>query len=317
MNLRVSLLSYIALALFAFGFASCNDDDDDDMMDSQNIVELASSNDDLSILVDALGEANLVSTLEGNGPFTVFAPTNEAFTALLNSNPDWNSLQDIPTEVLTDVLLFHVIGGAEVASGDLTNSYVTTQSTANGEQVVLQIDVDGGVTFNGSASPVTTDIDANNGIVHVIDEVMLPPNVVNLALNNGNFSTLVAALTDSRHTTDFVSVLSGEGPFTIFAPTNAAFQALLDSNPAWNSLADIDIATLEAVLLYHVVSGANVQSDQLTDDMMITTLGGSLTTDLTGGASLETGSGQNVSISLTDVQGTNGVIHVVEEVLLP
>ena len=314
MNTRLSLLSYLFLPFLFLGVVAC--DDDDDVMDSQNIVELASDDDDLSILVDALAEANLATTLEGDGPFTVFAPTNAAFQALLDSNNDWNTLQDIPGDVLEDVLLFHVLGG-EVASSDLTNSYVTTLSTANNEPVVLQINVDGGVTFNGSATPIDTDIDADNGIVHKIDEVMLPPNIVDLAANNDNFSTLVAALTDSRHTTDFISILTGDGPFTVFAPTNAAFQALLDSNNDWNTLADIDIATLEAVLTYHVVDGANVQSDQLTDDQAITTLGGELTTDLSSGASLETTSGQNVGIILTDVQGTNGVIHVVDEVLLP
>lgn len=92
---------------------------------------------------------------------------------------------------------------------------------------------------------------------------MLPPNVVTLALNNSGFTTLVAALTNSRHTTDFVSILSQTGPFTIFAPTNDAFQALLDSNVNWNGLGDIPIATLDAVLKYHVISGANVQGDQI------------------------------------------------------
>lgn len=314
MNTRLSLLSYLFLPFFLFGLIAC--DDDDDIMESQNIVELASDDQDLSILVDALAEANLATTLEGDGPFTVFAPTNAAFQALLDSNNDWNTLQDIPGDLLEDVLLFHVLG-AEVASSDLTNSYVTTLSTAFDEQVVLQVNVDGGVTFNGSAEPIATDIEADNGIIHKIDEVMLPPNIVDLAVNNSNFSTLVAALTDSRHTTDFISILSGTGPFTVFAPTNAAFQALLDSNNDWNTLADIDIATLEAVLTYHVVDGANVQSDQLSDDQTITSLGGELTTDLSDGAKLETTSGQSVDIVLTDVQGANGVIHVVNEVLLP
>lgn len=314
MNTRLSLLSYLFLPLLLLGLVAC--DDDDDMMDSQNIVELASDDEDLSILVDALAEADLATTLEGDGPFTVFAPTNTAFQALLDSNDDWNTLQDIPGDLLEDVLLFHVLGG-EFASTDLNNSYITTFSTAFDEQVVLQVDVNGGVTFNGSAEPIVTDIDANNGLVHKIDEVMLPPNIVDLASNNDNFSSLVAALTDSRHTTDFVSLLTGTGPYTVFAPTNAAFQALLDSNDDWDSLADIDIATLEAVLTYHVVDGANVQSDQLTDDQSITTLGGDLTTDLSNGAKLETTSGQSVDITLTDVQGTNGVIHVVDEVLLP
>jgi uncharacterized surface protein with fasciclin (FAS1) repeats len=258
-----------------------------------------------------------VSTLQGDGPFTVFAPTNDAFQALLDSNDSWNSLSDIDNATLTDVLLFHVIGG-QVNAADLTDSYATTQTTGpNSEPVVLQIDVTGGVKFNGSAQPIATDVAATNGVIHTINEVMLPPSVVNLALNNANFTSLVSALTRADLTTDYVSILSGDGPFTVFAPTNAAFQALLDSNDDWSSLNDIPVATLEAVLTYHVVGGANVQADQLTDNQELTALGGMLTVDLSDGAKLETTSGQSVNIIITDVQGTNGVVHAIDAVLLP
>ncbi len=299
-------------------FMSCNSDDDTDPVDPQTIVDIASGDADLSILVDALSSANLVSTLEGNGPFTVFAPSNAAFQALLDSNADWNGLDDIPATLLNDVLLFHVLG-AEVKAGDLTDSYVTTASTGpNDEQITLQVDVTGGVKFNGDANPTTTDIDASNGVIHKIDKVMLPPNVVSLALNNPNFSTLVAALTDSRHSTDFVAVLSGAGPFTVFAPTNAAFQALLDSSADWNGLGDIPIETLDAVLKYHVVNAANVQSDELSDDQSIDMFnGGTATIDLSDGAKVETSSNQSINIIITDVQGTNGVIHAIDAVMLP
>ena len=316
----LKFLIYGLLVCNLFLFTSCDNNDDDGPTTPEvvDIVETAMGNADLSILVDALEQANLVSTLQGTGPFTVFAPTNAAFQALLDSNPDWNSLSDIDNATLTSVLTFHVIGGATVRAADLTDSYVTTVSTGpNDEQVVLQIDVTGGVKFNGSATPVTTDVEATNGIVHVINEVMLPPSVVNLALNNPNFSILVDALTRSDVTTDYVSILSGDGPFTVFAPTNAAFQALLDSNPDWNALSDIPVETLEAVLNYHVVSGANVQSKELSDGQSVTTLGGSFTIDLGEGAKINTTGGQSVNISLTDVQGANGVIHVVDEVLLP
>ncbi|WP_299708979.1 fasciclin domain-containing protein [uncultured Tenacibaculum sp.] len=288
----------------------------------QDIVDLGVSTPDLSSLVAALERADLVSALQADGPFTVFAPTNAAFQALLDSNMDWNSLDDIPVDVLKNVLLFHVISG-KVESGDLSDTYVNTLAVGpNDEPLSLQVEVTGGIEFNGDSKPVENliNISATNGVVHVIDKVMLPPNVVTLALNNAGFSTLVAALTDSRHTTDFVSILSGDGPFTIFAPTNAAFQALLDSNASWNSLADIPIATLDAVLKYHVVSGANVQADQLMNGD-VTTLGGTITIDLTSGAQINTSSSQTVNIlvgtATNDVQGTNGVIHGVDKVLLP
>jgi uncharacterized surface protein with fasciclin (FAS1) repeats len=314
------------LKLFLFGFlfmnllvaTSCSDDDDDStQIEIKNIVDTAIDNADLSILVQAVQQAGLVSTLQSDGPFTVFAPTNAAFQDLLDSNPEWNSLSDIDNATLTSVLTFHVLA-AKVEAGILSDSYVTTLSTGpNDEQIVLQVDVTGGVKFNGSALPVATDVQATNGVIHVIDKVMLPPNVVNLALNNPNFSTLVSALTRSDLSTDFVSILSGNGPFTIFAPTNQAFQNLLDSNEDWNSLNDIPTSVLEAVLSYHAIAGANVQSSQLSDNQVVSTLGGSITFDLSNGPKIETTSGQSVNIILPDVQGSNGVIHAIDTVLLP
>jgi len=312
-------ITSIILALFAgFVFTSCNDDNET-VVESNTIVDVAANN-NLTSLLAAVQRAGLASTLSGNGPFTVFAPTNEAFQALLDSNPNWNSINDIPVETLQAVLLFHVLEGT-VRSTDLSDTYVNCLSTGpNDEPLSLQVEVTGGVAFNGDATPVAVDVNASNGVVHVINKVMLPPNIVTLALNNGGFTSLVTALTDSRHTTDFVSILSGTGPFTVFAPTNAAFQALLDSNPNWNSLPDVPIATLDAVLKYHVVNGANVQANQLTNGS-VTTIGGSITINLTNGARIQTTSSQTANILVgavtNDVQGTNGVIHAIDSVLLP
>lgn len=309
----------ILALLFAFGlltFTACDKDEEDPTPEEQNIVQLAQDTDDLSTLVSALQQADLVTTLEMDGPYTVFAPTNAAFQNLLDSNNDWNSLSDIDNATLTQVLLFHVVSGTVMAD-DLTDTYVATSATGpNSEAVSLKVDVTGGVMFNGSAKPTTTDVSASNGVVHIIDEVMLPPSVVDLAVDNSLFTSLVAALTRSDHTTDYVSILTGEGPFTVFAPTNDAFQALLDSNNDWDSLEDIPLATLEAVLNYHVVSGANVQADELTDGQTVTTLGGDFMIDLSSGAMINTAT-QNVNIIVTDVQGANGVVHVVDAVLLP
>ncbi|RLK07075.1 fasciclin domain-containing protein [Tenacibaculum discolor] len=314
-----NLTSVLFLGLFlSFGLLTSCSDDDPVIEKPKNIVDVAVADSNLSVLVAALQKADLVSALQADGPYTVFAPTDAAFQALLDSNDSWNSLDDIPVETLKSVLLFHVISG-EVKAADLSNTYVNTLSTGpNNEMLSLQVEVDGAVEFNGDSKPIATDVMASNGVIHTIDKVMLPANVVTLALNNSGFTSLVAALTDSRHTTDFVSLLKEDGPYTIFAPTNDAFQALLDSNDSWSSLADIPIATLEAVLKYHVFAGGNVQSDELSDDQEITMFDGSIVTvDLSSGAKLDTSSGQSVVISLTDVQGTNGVIHVVDSVLLP
>jgi len=312
-NFKSLIAGFVGLSLLFF--SSC------DKEENLNIVELAQETEELSSLVAALTDSrhttDFVGLLSGTDAYTVFAPNNAAFQALLDSDPTWNTLADVPIATLDAVLKFHVISGS-VLSTDLTASYVNTLSAGpNSEAISLQIDVAPAVQFNGSASPVTVDVAATNGTVHIIDEVMLPPNVVTLALNGSDFTSLVAALTDSRHTTDFVATLSGDGPFTVFAPTNAAFQALLDSDATWNSLADVPIATLEAVLLYHVVA-ANVQSDELTDAQVVTMLSaGTVTVDLSAGAKLTTTSGQSVTISATDVQGSNGVVHVIDTLMLP
>lgn len=316
----MNYLKFIALAVAfssLFFMTSCEEEPVDPVIES--IVDTAIATDDLSSLVAALQQADLVSVLEGNGPFTVFAPTNQAFQDLLDSNNDWNTLADIDNATLTSVLLYHVLG-AKVPSADLTDSYVTTASTGpNDEQITLQIDVTGGIKFNGSAEPTSDiDIEATNGIIHIIDEVMLPPTVVNHALNNPQFSSLVAAITRPDLNTMYAEILVKDGPFTVFAPTNEAFQELLDSNNDWSSLNDIPVPTLEMVLNYHVIQNANVQSGQLSDGQSETTLGGEdLTFDLTTTPKISTVSGQSVDIIITDVQGSNGVVHAVKSVLIP
>ncbi|MBT8220755.1 MAG: fasciclin domain-containing protein [Bacteroidia bacterium] len=316
---NIKFLIFALLSTSVIFFTSCDNDDDEPQIieEAQSIVDLALDTDDLSFLVDALTQTGLVGALQGPGPYTVFAPTNQAFQNLLDSNADWNSLSDIDNATLSNILLFHVLGEAVMAS-DLSDKYQTTLSVGpNDESVVLQIDVTGGVKFNGSSEPTTTDIEASNGVIHFINEVMIPPSIVDLAVNGDVFSSLETALTRSDLTIDYVSILSDTGPFTVFAPTNQAFQNLLDSNSDWNTLNDIPVATLEAVLNYHVVQNANVQSRQLTDDMEITTLGGKMMTDLESGAKLETSSGQVVNIIVTNAQAINGVVHAVDAVLLP
>jgi len=160
-------------------------------------------------------------------------------------------------------------------------------------------------------------VSASNGVVHIIDKVILTPTVVNQALNNPNFSTLVAALTRSDLGVDYVTLLSGTGPFTVFAPTNAAFTALL-TELGFANLNAIPAATLNAVLQYHVVNGANVRSTQLTNQQVVTTFGGgAFKVDLTGGAKIVDAKNRISNIIATDVQGANGVVHAIDKVILP
>ncbi len=317
---RFSILVLFVCALFTF--SSCGDDDVVEPVippTTPNAVEFTSDNADFSSLVAALGRAGLVETLSGAGPFTIFAPTNAAFQALLDSNADWNSLDDIPVDVLTTVLTYHVVSG-DVKSTDLSTGYVESLSaTPYGANASLFVNTDGGVTINGTTKVTGADNNVSNGVIHVVDQVILPPNIVTFATSNPMFSSLVSALTRSDLSVGFVTALSGAGPLTVFAPTNAAFQALLDSNADWNALADIPASVLENVLLYHVTSVGNVRSTDLTNGQIVPTLypDNSFTINLTGTLPAINATTNNADIIATDVQATNGVIHVIDTVILP
>jgi len=300
---------------------SCNNNDDDNVEDVSTIVNLAVDSADLTSLVAALDRANLVSALNGEGPFTVLAPTNDAFATFLSAN-NFNSLEDVPVDILTKVLLNHVISGSLIST-DLSTGYANTLATSAASQTPLSIYVDtsNGVRFNGVSSVSAADILAVNGVIHKVDAVIGLPNIVTFATADPNFSTLVSALTRSDLTTDFVGVLSTDSatapaPFTVFAPINDAFNRLLIELDL-ASLSEIDEPTLDVVLKYHVVGGANVLDSNLTDNLTVSTLSGDITADITGGARLTDPTGRVSDIIATNVQANNGVIHAINKVILP
>ncbi|TCK68780.1 putative surface protein with fasciclin (FAS1) repeats [Winogradskyella wandonensis] len=339
MKIISKYLKLLPVFIMVLGLTACSDDDDNNGpgVQTTTVVDVAVAN-GFDALAAALVRADLVTTLEGPGPFTVFAPTDDAFQDLLDTDPTWNSVNDIPLDLLTNVLLNHVIIGDNIASSELINlgsGYATTGATGpSNTNLSLYFNVDGGtVELNGGfdtsagADVTTADVEATNGVVHVINKVLLPPTVVDMAIANDDFSSLVASLLEADGSTAdpmYVATLSGTGPFTVFAPNNAAFQALLDSNMMWNSPADIDDALLNAVLAHHVVVGNNVQSGDLTPNGTTspTTLQGQtidITLPGTNGniADVVDGAGNDAGIIAVDVQTSNGVIHVVNAVLLP
>ncbi|MCW5517533.1 fasciclin domain-containing protein [Muriicola sp. Z0-33] len=282
------------------------------------IVDHALANGDLSELVGALtagGNTTFTDLLSGSTTdFTVFAPVNGAFTAFTNPNDN----------ELANILSNHVIVGAAAFAADLSNSYVSTAATnTDGDNLSLYINTDNGVVINGSSTVAAADIVATNGVIHAVDTVIDIPTVVTFAVADPTFAPLVTALTDATPATDFVSVLSGDGPFTVFAPTANAFQALLDTNGDWNSVSDIEEGLLTSVLQHHVIANSNIRSADLTDGISAPTLEGDNVTinlpgtgdniaDITDGA----GNGNN-GIIVVDVQAANGVIHALNSVLIP
>lgn len=315
-------VTILALSL-GVTMTSCNEDDDD-AMEEKNIVELAQDNSDLSSLVAAVQRAGLVDALsDENASYTVFAPTNAAFTAFLNAN-NFSSVDDIPVEDLSKVLLNHVLVGkvpaAQVATG-YANTLATYDDTDYNVDMFINtangVVINGG-TSNGGATVTATDIEASNGIVHVVDGVIALPKVPIFAAANPDFSILVDALTDSRLSANYVDFLNGDGPFTVFAPSNAAFASLLDELGV-NGLADIDAALLEAVLTYHVVADANVVAADLEEGQTVTTAQtGTFTVSLMGANPTITDERDRMAnIIATDIQGSNGVVHAIDKVILP
>ena len=289
----LKLPKLLFLLLFSISIISCDNDDNDDQTEQVvlTIVQIAAQEPDLSILVEALmaADGDLTTTLSG-GNFTVLAPTNDAFAEFLSAN-GFASLEEVPTDVLSNILLNHVITG-EVVSTDLTTAgsgYTTTNATnLDGDNLSLYFSTTDGVEFNGLSGVVLADIPALNGVVHVVDAVIGLPTVVTFATSNPMFETLVAALTREDLATDYVSVLSSvasPSPFTVFAPTNEAFGSLL-TEVGMSSLSEIPVDLLTSTLNTHVVASANVRSGDLTQGMAVSTLGDALTVSLDAGPQL-------------------------------
>lgn len=314
--MKQSLFLFLLSISFFIGFSACTEDDDAPV--EQTIVGVAQGNANLSILVEALTYTDLVGVLNGTDQYTVFAPTNAAFTALLTTL-GVSKVTDVNKATLKSILLYHVVGG-EVKSSAITTGYVKSVSpfgTTTSNLSLYVVKDANGVTINNGVKVTTADVEAKNGVVHVVDKVITIPTVVNHALNNPNFSSLVAALTRTDLLVDYVNILSGAGPFTVFAPTNAAFTALLTELGVAN-LNAIDANTLNQVLQYHVVSGANVVSTSLTNGQQVTTFQGQkFTIGTTGGAKITDARNRVSNIVVVDVQGSNGIIHAIDKVLLP
>lgn len=314
-----NLLKIAFVVLVMVGFTSCNDDDDNNPVVQPNtIANFVASNDNYSSLKAALDKAGLTSTLDGNGSFTVFAPDNAAFADFLSAN-GFGSLDDVPTPFLKNLLLNHVLNGV-VMSGDLTTGYTNTLATQNssGGNLSLYVNVSSGVKLNGISTVTTADIDVDNGVIHAVNSVIGLPTVVTFATADPTFSSLVAALT-RQDQPDFVGILStAEGtspaPFTVFAPTNAAFAALL-AELGLSSLTDIDGATLTATFNTHVIAQANVRAEDLVNGT-VSTLGADLIVDA-GNSTLTDPNGRVSNIIVVNVQAANGVIHAIDKVLLP
>jgi uncharacterized surface protein with fasciclin (FAS1) repeats len=282
-------------------------------MVDETIVDIA-INGGFETLVSAVQAAGLVDTLAGEGPFTVFAPTDEAFAALPEGTLE-SLLAD--TDALTNVLTYHVVPGAVLAA-DVVG--LTEATSVQGESIGIEV-TDGGVVLNGSANVTATDVEASNGIVHVIDQVILPPSLtttesepmmpglIETAQAAGSFTTLLAAVEAAGLTEALAS--GALGKVTVFAPTDEAFAALpegtLDSLLA-------DTEALTGILTYHVTSGEVPAADVVGLESFGTLAGSDVSVAVVdGGVVLN----DSVNVTQTDIMTSGGIIHVIDAVLIP
>lgn len=284
-------------------------DDTDDTTDTDDtepgtIVDIAAANEDFETLVSALQRTGLDDALAGAGPFTVFAPTDAAFEAL---GVDLATVSDAE---LSAILLYHVVSGA-VDSGSVPAKADTLSENAYGNGLTLLFDTSSGVVINGDTNVTTADIEASNGIIHVIDDVLFPMDVVDAAVAAG-FTELVDAVGAAANLEGGVSVLDAlkadDEARTVFAPTNAAFEEIADT------VAGLTASQITTVLGYHLILGESpILAGDLSSGDVEMFIGEDATVDVS--ATPPTIAGQGIII--TDIHVTNGVVHVVDGVMIP
>ena len=269
----------------------------------KNIVETAVSAGSFNTLAAALTAADLLDALQGDGPFTVFAPTDEAFAALPQETLQ-ALLKPENKDLLQTILLHHVVQG-DVRAASVVD--ITGATSLAGQR--LAVEVGEGVSVGG-AQVLKTDIACSNGVIHVIDRVILPAteDIVTTAVNNGSFKTLAAAL----NAAGLVETLKGEGPFTVFAPTDEAFSKL-PAGTVESLVKPENKAQLTAILTYHVVPGRIYAKDAVAAEAAATVQGSKVRIAIKNGQLMVNDS----KVILSDIETSNGVIHVIDSVLLP
>jgi len=293
--------------------AACGSDDDEVMAPTKNIVETAQSLPQFSILVEAVVAADLADDLSQPGPFTVFAPTNDAFVALLTELGITKDQLFADKALLTTVLTYHVLP-AQVKAADVPVGKAITSLQGG----VFKIDTVAGKLAitdgrNRVSNITVTDVLATNGVIHAIDKVILPADktIVETAQSLPQFSILVEAVVAA----DLVAALNAAGPLTVFAPTNDAFAALLAELNVTKDALLANKALLTAVLTYHVVDGRVMKADVPLNTAIETLETGTFTIDASLAITDERA--RKASIVATDVLASNGVIHVIDKVILP
>ena len=284
------------------------------------IYAVLNGNPNLSLFVDAIDVTGLSAPLNGSGPFTVFAPTNQAFNNFLLAN-GFGNIEAVPIPVLRQIVLNHCMSG-NFQSTSFFTGYVKTLATG-AASITNSLSMywnfsNSALRINGVSDVIAANIEASNGIIHVVNTVITLPTITNHLVANPDFSNLVSLLARPGQP-DFASVLSGtsSSPFTVFAPFNSAFTAL-DAELAPGGIASVSANNITSILQYHVIASANVLANTLTNGQVFSTLLASQTFILqTLPVRIKDSNNRLSNIIATDIQCANGVIHVLDKVLLP
>lgn len=304
-------------------FLSCSKEETEVIEPAQStLYDLVANSMNYSYLEAALRMTNLDEVLVGDDVYTLYAPDNNAFIGFLMRS-GFNSLEEVPRETLKQILLNHVMIG-QMEYRDFKSGFFQTAATsaANGNAMSIYINqVNMRVTLNGESRIVQGNVRASNGIIHLVDRIIPLPSLVTFVLADPLLYNLAVALTRNDLTVDFTAVLSTQNgtspaPFTVFAPNNLAFLDLL-TELGVDRLSAIDEPTLNSTLNHHVVGEINTLSSDLSDNLLINTLEGEITANVTGGASLTDGNNRVSNIIVVDVQANNGVLHIIDKVILP
>ena len=319
--------------LIIFGFISCNNDDDDDFDETTSIAALVKLDNDLSMFNEALKLAgeNFVNDLNSNSalaPYTLLAPTNAAFQFFLDGS-EYNELSDIPVDSIRSIILHHVIPRAEIRSSDFSTAksgYLITslRGGPGNTTIVMTFDARNDVVLNGLSVVIEADINASNGIIHKVNKIIEPTTVDNFIFSNPSLSLMAEAINEVGLRpvlrSDVGAQEAAKPPLTVFVPSNEAFQALLATNNQWNSISDIPKETLSEILGLHIIKEKNIDANRFGNFIgPQDAISGKITLNLVGtiGSVIGEGNSEAALVTSGNIQGTNGVIYVIDKVLVP
>lgn len=314
MKLKSVINSLFITSIIILTACDYNDDSGQPIDNTPTTFEIISRSEDHTILEQALIDTGLDETLN-TGIYTIFAPDDDAFNDI--------DISGLSNDEITNILLYHVING-NASSSNFGNGYIKTNATESysGEEnfIDVYVNVDGGISLNAEANVIEPDIEANNGTVHFVDAVLVLPTIEGLTVSNPDFSNLVDALAQEN----LLNALStnpqtSPAPLTLFAPNNNAFDSFIAEDNGFDDLQSIlDSPLLSDVLTYHVLPDGALRANDITDGITPTTLQGDTFTINVGDDITITDQNDRVTnVSLTDITAANGVMHVIDNLLLP